>query len=83
MAEDEAKKATLDLKGDGFKSRKFIGTMVTLGVTWTTATVAWLVFEKMEAASWLQFNQWVVPILLATYGTGNVAEKFAAAKAQK
>lgn len=77
MSVEEAKTA---MRGDGFKSRKFIATMTTLAVTWGTATVAWLLFDKMAATEWVTFNQWVVPLTLATYKASNVADKFAVAK---
>lgn len=69
------------MKGDGWKSRKFLATMITLGVVWGTATLGWLLLERMTAAEWTTFSMWVVPLTLGVYSGGNVMEKFAVAKA--
>ena len=85
MSEEEAKVETQKkaMRGDGFKSRKFIATMETLAISWTTATVAWMVFDKMDAETWVSFNQWVLPLTLASYKAANVIEKFAVVKGSK
>lgn len=60
---------------DGWRSRKVwlaSGSLVTL---WTTATLGWLALDKMDAAQWTAFCQWVVPMILAVYSGANVVEK--------
>lgn len=66
-------------KHDGVRSRKFLTTIVTLTVTWLTATVGWM-SGKMDAHTWVSFNQFVIPLVLGVYSAANVMEKKHVAK---
>lgn len=64
---------------DGVKSRKFILTLVSLTVSWSTATLA-MFLDKMDSGTWVNFNQFVIPLILGVYSAANVAEKRMGAK---
>ena len=58
-----------------WKSRKAQMAIVSLAVPWVFATIGWLFMGKMEAAQWVSFCQWTIPLVLLVYSGANVAEK--------
>lgn len=60
---------------DGFKSRKFLSTVIGTGIIELAAIVGWLVLDKMTAQEFIAINQWVWPLALAIFSASNVAEK--------
>ena len=56
-------------------SRKFLMTAGGSLITFGTASVAWLVLDKMNGAEWAAFCQWMLPAMAAIYAGGNVMEK--------
>ena len=59
-------------------NRKLKFTIGAVSVPYATATVAWLVFGKMDAAQWISFVQTLIPICLGLFVAGNGVDKFAA-----
>jgi hypothetical protein len=80
MTIGETAKASL-VSDDGLKSRKFIMASVSLVAPWATATFAWLVLGKLEAAQWVSFNMYLIPLALGIYGVLNVADTFVKSRA--
>ena len=58
-----------------WRSRKAKMAVASLAIPWVFATLGWLVLGKMEAAQWVSFCQWTIPLVLLVYSGANVAEK--------
>lgn len=65
---------------DGFKSRKFIATVVGSVLIEGVASVA-LFLGMMTADQWIGLNQWFWPATLAIFSSATVVEKFRGSKA--
>ena len=61
--------------GDGnWRSRKILLSAGMFVLSFTVSTIS-LFIDKMTAEQWINFNEFLIPIILGLYGVMNVSEK--------
>ena len=58
-----------------WKSRKARLAAAAFGAPFIVSSVAFLILDKMSASEWINFNQFLIPMVLSIYGIADVVEK--------
>ena len=66
-----------------WKSRKARLAAASFGAPFIVSSVAFLILDKMSASEWINFNQFLIPMVLGIYGLANVSQKIIVSKTDK